>query len=606
MARLYTKTSESQEYRLAQTLIWSKTDFNLAEFVEQFELPQVVFVEVGYDGGDERTTFSSGQILTLHTVRTVSKIVCQVPPNNAVLVPKDCPLKAEVIPMSCHDTVVTAYKLSTIYRKVKYVRVMEIGSTSWDNNSLDSTKIDDILQIKKVSTSDSVIRCKNLTTEEDVSILIDSTAVFVPLVDSNTYTLAEIQKKFGLPAKIRFLDKDAERKLHSAPKVRRPFSKTSPYLSDMGQIKAIEEMQDSDVIVTTVCSNLENKVCLPVPTTLDIRVTVAEGFLKGDETYQKVVKTLDKQFKRTDLKDFSDLDIYQHMDAVKKELQDTVTVSTTIEEASSEIRERARESAQRIAQKKRIMSFSIAAKPPKIVPRGQKSAEEKKPPPRPPKLGKKPESKPKKTGKIMMGIKTKSKHLVNSLEHKHSSSKSTSSEETYEEAIEQDGIYSHADETFYERSEDDCSSSSSEYQELDVNYETVPRSYEKLVPAPNMQIKQINRSTIQSLPLPPTPSETIIPSPPLPTTSPPQTEDRNAIYEAISRYPQDLSGLTVADVSKLLRYLGMKDYVETFANELIDGEMLTTLDQNSLQSLNVQSFHCNKLLRFIGGWRPNV
>ena len=259
MARLYTQTSESQEYRLAQTLIWSTTDFSLAEFVKQFELPQVVFVEVGYDGGDERTTFSSGQILTLHTVRTVSKIVCQVPPNNAVLVPKDCPLKAEVIPMSCHDTVVTAYKLSTIYRKVKYVRVMEIGSTPWVNNSLDSTRIDDILQIKKVSTSESVIRCKNLTTEQDVSILIDSTAVFVPLVDSNTYTLAEIQKKFGLPAKVRFLDKDAERKLHSAPKARRQ-SKTSPYLSDMGQIKAVEEMQDSDVIVTTVCSNLEEKV----------------------------------------------------------------------------------------------------------------------------------------------------------------------------------------------------------------------------------------------------------------------------------------------------------------------------------------------------------
>ena len=113
---------------------------------------------------------------------------------------------------------------------------------------------------------------------------------------------------------------------------------------------------------------------------------------------------------------------------------------------------------------------------------------------------------------------------------------------------------------------------------------------------------QSHPSSIQSLPLPPT--QTITP-PPLPTTSPPQTqEDKNAIYEA--RYPQDLSGLSVADVSRLLRYLGLKDYVEKFENELIDGTMLTTLDRESLQSLNVQQFHCNKLLRFIGGWRPNV
>jgi hypothetical protein len=50
----------------------------------------------------------------------------------------------------------------------------------------------------------------------------------------------------------------------------------------------------------------------------------------------------------------------------------------------------------------------------------------------------------------------------------------------------------------------------------------------------------------------------------------------------------------------------MGAYVETFENELIDGTMLMTLDQESLESLDVQIFHCKKLLRFIGGWRPNV
>jgi hypothetical protein len=252
----------SQEYRLARSLVWSDQDFSLAEFVERYELPQVVLVNIGYCGDDDRTTFGKNQILTLHILLTTSKITCQVAHGNAVLVPTSCPLLAEVIPMDCRETPVTGYQLSTTYRKVKYVRVMELGLT-WDNNNLGTININDILQIKKNSKSDSIIRCKNLTTDKDVSISIDSGAVFVPLVDSNTYTLAEIQKKFGLPAKVRFLDKAAERKLRSVPETsrgRRHLSRSSAYLSDMGQITAMEEIEDSDVFVTTVCSNLEEKV----------------------------------------------------------------------------------------------------------------------------------------------------------------------------------------------------------------------------------------------------------------------------------------------------------------------------------------------------------
>ena len=251
----YNKMSVSQEYRLAKSLVWSDEEFSLADFVKRYELPQVVLVVDGYCGVNERTTFSSGLILTLHTLHTTSKIVCQVPHSNAVMVPTSCPLKAEVIPMDCRDTIVTAYQLSTTYQQIKYVRVMEVGST-WNNNSLDTLKFNDILQIKKIDSKSSVIRCKNLTTAQEVSILIDSTAVFVPLLDSNTYNLAEIQQKFGLPAKVRFSDKRSEKKLRSVPGKRQP----STYLSDLGQMTAIEEIQESDVIVTTTCSDFEEKV----------------------------------------------------------------------------------------------------------------------------------------------------------------------------------------------------------------------------------------------------------------------------------------------------------------------------------------------------------
>jgi hypothetical protein len=46
--------------------------------------------------------------------------------------------------------------------------------------------------------------------------------------------------------------------------------------------------------------------------------------------------------------------------------------------------------------------------------------------------------------------------------------------------------------------------------------------------------------------------------------------------------------------------------VQTFENELIDGTMLVSMDQESLESLGVKQFHCKKLLDFIRGWRPRA
>jgi hypothetical protein len=91
-----------------------------------------------------------------------------------------------------------------------------------------------------------------------------------------------------------------------------------------------------------------------------------------------------------------------------------------------------------------------------------------------------------------------------------------------------------------------------------------------------------------------------------PDHTPVVTPTREEIYEAIAKYPKDLSNLTVTEVSKLMRNIGMGNYAEMFEAELVDGDMLTSMNAESLQSLNVSSFHITKLLKFIGGWRPNV
>ena len=49
----------------------------------------------------------------------------------------------------------------------------------------------------------------------------------------------------------------------------------------------------------------------------------------------------------------------------------------------------------------------------------------------------------------------------------------------------------------------------------------------------------------------------------------------------------------------------MACYKEVFQRELVDGEMLKDLDEESLESLGVDNFHIKKLMMFIDGWRPN-
>lgn len=82
--------------------------------------------------------------------------------------------------------------------------------------------------------------------------------------------------------------------------------------------------------------------------------------------------------------------------------------------------------------------------------------------------------------------------------------------------------------------------------------------------------------------------------------------EKEKSHHAIAKCPLDLSGLNVVDVGMLLINLGMEKYVEIFANEMIDGSMLASLDEASLKSLDVCPFHVIKLLKFIGGWRPNL
>ena len=71
--------------------------------------------------------------------------------------------------------------------------------------------------------------------------------------------------------------------------------------------------------------------------------------------------------------------------------------------------------------------------------------------------------------------------------------------------------------------------------------------------------------------------------------------------------PDDISGLSVQEVSRSLRYIGMKDRVVLrFANEQIDGSMLCSLDKRLLKEgfPELNALEIKKILDFVRGWRP--
>jgi hypothetical protein len=73
-----------------------------------------------------------------------------------------------------------------------------------------------------------------------------------------------------------------------------------------------------------------------------------------------------------------------------------------------------------------------------------------------------------------------------------------------------------------------------------------------------------------------------------------------------SALPKNLSGLSVKDVTKILCVLDLERYAGIFEEELIDGAMLESMDEEILKSIGMKPFHVKRMIRFINGWRPNI
>lgn len=74
------------------------------------------------------------------------------------------------------------------------------------------------------------------------------------------------------------------------------------------------------------------------------------------------------------------------------------------------------------------------------------------------------------------------------------------------------------------------------------------------------------------------------------------------------RPPASLSGLSIEEVSRSLRFIGLPDDVaQRFVAEKIDGSLLLQLSEEILaEDFRLSKLQVKKLMQFIGGWRPKI
>lgn len=80
---------ELTEDELVEYLTWSDHSYSLASFLDEYQLPQVIRVVEGYDGPTDSSSLSHGEVLTLHTLRSIQKLAAEDSHGRVVTIPVD-------------------------------------------------------------------------------------------------------------------------------------------------------------------------------------------------------------------------------------------------------------------------------------------------------------------------------------------------------------------------------------------------------------------------------------------------------------------------------------------------------------------------------------
>ncbi|XP_028407364.1 uncharacterized protein LOC114529988 [Dendronephthya gigantea] len=553
-------------------LKWDTESLVLARLLDKHTLPKIVRVTEGFYGESDDSTLCNGTILCLHSVQSGEMVHGRLNwgKGKDILIPLDCRTKVEIRPTNLKDVYESVEELCSV--SPKYVRVSQ-GCYSEPSGDV-LLEVGDKLQLKGVNKKQDTLICFDQHRQK-IELPKDTVAGFQPLTDGKEYYLSDVVKKFKMPLNVQFVRCIGE-DLRSAIE-----SPCQPY-----QAVCLDKVSNETVVTATSIRANGKHNLIQFSRDLNVGLSVCEETFTASENFPNLSKIFNKGREETET------NAYEYIDpATIMEIRPTK-----------------------------------AAKP---APN---------PPPKRPKPTI-PLPKPKTQKKTTVHTEPDPIYEEIRSEDKHSEFQGAGNDSTY----------TALDPTYV---------SNQKYGELIV--------VQKLAPSTNNQPeilahpKMADGATALLIRLPPS-SEVEGPPPLIPRRSqgdlkikkdhqiecfsvspdaphgpksphlslnnladphislqttgksvasqePAVTteQEKEEIYEAIAKYPLDLSGLNVEAVGKLLVCLQMEKYVEIFKEEMIDGRMLSDMDKESLQSLNVSPFHVKKLLNFIGGWRPKL
>ena len=463
-------------------------------------------------------------------------------------------------------------------------------------------------------------------------------AGFQPLLNEKEYYLAEVLKDFSLPLRVRFVESNIMDK-----EIQQPLGTVS-----------LDEIFSETVITATSVRSDGKHTDVEFSSDTDICVLVCEETFRKSADYDRICQSLKRHvgLQNSNAENATEFDktSKSSSETIEREVLHSNTKVILPESPTSKAKpDSAKTIPPRLPKAKPDPAKVI---PPKPTARKAKPDPAKVIPPKPAARKAKPD--PAKEipptpllTKVTPGdsLKTKPKSHTQNHKLKDTKSKSTHDDanlhftQTHNESVENSQHQSTVDEGGYaypnevleniESPEQENFSENrfiedSAYTPLDPTYvSTNSHEYAKPYVEPQSIVTSVKSHPPSNLrttnmatrPLPQVPvnprhykfsepdSCSSLPTNEMPVLSPEQHEE---MYQAIAKYPTDLSKLSIIEVGRLLHSLGMGNYAEMFAEEMVDGDMLSSMNAENLQSLNLSPFHVTKLAKFIGGWRPNV
>ena len=533
---------------ILDNLIWSDVEYGLFEFVDRFPLPQIVKVQEGYYGPTEDSCIGAEQVMTLHCIKATEKVLARDRKKRELHIPLNCSQKVELRPADFRGIFETVEEVSRI--PTKFVRVTQ---GYYLEEEAVSVNPGDKLEVIRVEHGiGGKEDCVLFRTEErnPIRLPFSVSAGFQSLLDGREYYLKELStSSLKLPIYFQFTD---------PPSITRRSSE-NVFNTSLGVLSFEKVYQDTTVICSTKEGNVRTVVNCPKH--LPITVNVARGALSDDKDYVRVCRIFHDGVSLLKVENMEIQNIYASRDTIREYqyvVDDTPPPPVPPRDSSSEGSNSqvveasnyndSQDSGDDDSHEYLYIDESELDKP-------KKSQESEKSGDAAPPSGPSPEA-----------------------------AATQSLDENSNKPVP--------------NTDDDSDDVYVELDELDDSIDNTPTK-QKPVKPPRKSKGEPRENLDGSKP-------EIKSTPPPVKPKPPSIKRKPVLHKKEENFvvPDDLSKMSISEVSQFLRHFRFENYVEIFTNNDVDGELLVSLEEEELKALGMSAFECKKILKLIGGWRP--